>query len=90
MATRLDYDPERRKALADAVAQGWSLNEIRRTLGIDHRTVKRHYPDYGPYPVGGGGDAAIIRETNRQLTEFLRRGKIGSNRDAGYNKRSET
>lgn len=75
------------KALNSAVSAGLSYNEIRRTLGIDYRTIRRHYPDYKPFEVGGGGDAAEIRETNRRLQEFLRRGKIGNNRDAGFNLR---
>lgn len=75
------------KALNSAVSAGLSYNEIRRTLGIDYRTIQRHYPDYKPFEAGGGGDAAEIRETNRQLREFLRRGKIGNNRDAGFNLR---
>lgn len=72
-------------ALTAAVNAGLSYNEIRRTLGVDYRTIQRHWPSYKPFEVGGGGDAAIIRETNRQLAEFLRRGKIGKHRDAGFN-----
>lgn len=90
MAARItsESQAQRMKALESAVRSGWSYNEIRRTLGIDYRTVKKHYPDYKPFPVGGGGDAAIIRETNRQLSEFLSRGKIGGNRENGFQPRS--
>lgn len=87
MPRRITSDPERFAAMEAAVRAGLSFNEIQRSLGIDHRTVKYHFPDYKPYEVGGGGDAAIIRETNRQLNEFIRRGKIGSNKDAGFNTR---
>lgn len=87
MPARITSNPERMKALNSAVSAGLSYNEIRRTLGIDYRTIRRHYPDYKPFEVGGGGDAAEIRETNRRLQEFLRRGKIGNNRDAGFNLR---
>lgn len=80
-------NPERWLALNALVESGASLNEIRRVLGMDPRTVKRWFPDYKPHEVGGGGDAAIIRETNRQLREFLDRGKISGNRDAGFNLR---
>lgn len=82
------YDKEDRMALLDSLmASGLSLNELRRSYGFDHRTVKRRDPDYHPFDVGGAGDASIVRETNRQLQEFLRRGKIGSNKDAGFNLR---
>lgn len=89
MAARITSNPERMAALQAAVNAGLSLSEIQRTLGIDYRTVKNHYPDYKPFEVGGGGDAASIRETNRQLREFLRRGKIGKNRDAGFDRRGD-
>lgn len=85
MPARITSKPERMAALQAAVNAGLSLSEIQRTLGIDYRTVKNHYPDYHPHTVGGGGDAAIIRETNRKLEEFMRRGKIGNNRDSGFN-----
>lgn len=85
MPPRITSSPERMAALTAAVNAGLSYNEIRRTLGVDYRTIQRHWPSYKPFEVGGGGDAAIIRETNRQLAEFLRRGKIGNHRDAGFN-----
>lgn len=71
------------------VAANASYNEIQRVMGTDYRTVKRWFPDYSPHKPGGGGDAAVIRETNRQLAEFLRRGKIGKNRDAGFDRRGD-
>lgn len=80
-------NPKKWFALESAVQQGWSFNEIRRTLGIDHRTVRTWYRGYKPFPVGGGGDAAEIRETNRQLAEFLRRGRIGKHRENGFTPR---
>lgn len=87
MPARITSDPERFAAMEAAVRAGLSLNEIQRTLHIDYRTVRKHFPDYKPHEVGGGGEAAEIRETNRQLREFLRRGKIGGDRDAGFNLR---
>lgn len=84
MPARITSNPERMAAMQAAVNAGLSLNEIQRTLGIDYRTVRKHYPDYRPHTVGGGGDAAVIRETNRQLTEFLRRGKISKHRENGF------
>lgn len=85
MPARITSSPERMAALTAAVNAGLSYNEIRRTLGVDYRTIQRHFPEYKPFEAGGGGDAAIIRETNRQLREYLRRGKIGKNRDSGMN-----
>lgn len=84
MPARITSDPERMAHLRAAVNAGLSYNEIRRTLGVDYRTIKKHFPQYKPFEVGGGGDAAVIRETNRQLQEFLRRGKIGKNRENGF------
>jgi len=80
-------DPERWQALNALVDSGVSLNEIQRTLGVDHRTVRRYFPDYRPFDVGGGGEAAVVRETNRKLREFERRGRIMSDRDAGFKMR---
>lgn len=67
MANNIANDPVRWEALKFAVEQGWSLNEIRKTLGVCHKTVKRHYPDYAAFPRGGGGEAQIIRNANRAL-----------------------
>lgn len=84
MPARITSSPERMASLKAAVEAGLSLSEIQRTLHIDYRTVRNHYPDYHPHTVGGGGEAAEIRETNRMLREFLRRGKIGNNRENGF------
>jgi len=89
MAANLKKGSERWEQLRALVEDGVSLNEIRRTMGVDHRTVKRHFPDYQPLPRGGGGVAAEIREANRKLREFERRGKIQANRDAGFNQRRD-
>lgn len=75
---------ERRAQIETLMRAGASLNEIKRTTGADYRTVRRIDPDYRPFEVGGGGDAAIIRKTNQQLQEFLRRGKIGKHRENGF------
>lgn len=80
---------KREKLLWALMEQGASLNEIRRTTGADHRTVKRLNPNYKPFPVGGAGDAAVIRETNRKLREFEKTGKVGRNKDAGFNLRRD-
>lgn len=89
MAANLKEGSERWDQLSMLVRDQVSLNEIRRTMGVDPRTVKRHFPDYVPLPVGFSEEAAEIRETNRKLNEFIRRGKIQSNRDAGFNQRSD-
>lgn len=86
-STDIRRNPERWEQLRQLVDAGVSYNEIRRTMGVDHRTVKRHFPDYAPFERGGSGEAAVIRETNRRLREFERRGKIEGNRDSGFNTR---
>jgi hypothetical protein len=80
-------NPERWEQLRKLVDAGVSLNEIRRTMGVDHRTLRRHFPDYAPFERGGSGEAAVIREVSRGLREFERRGKIEGNRDSGFNTR---
>ena len=66
-SNRLTRNPARWEALRVAVEEGWSYNEIRRTLGVDHRTVKAYYPDYKPFPVGGAGMAATLRRANQVI-----------------------
>lgn len=48
--------------LRRAVAEEWSLNEISRTLGLDHKQVKRYFPNY----------QGVVRgsEEHRQLTRM--------------------
>lgn len=58
------------------VSQGVSLNEIRRTLGVDHRTVRRHWPDYSPFPPGGGGEANEIRKANQIMDKIDNHGHV--------------
>lgn len=86
MAARItsNSQAERRAQIETLMRAGASLNEIKRTTGADYRTVRRIDPNYRPFEVGGGGDAAVIRETNRQLDEFMRRGKIGRHRENGF------
>lgn len=86
MAARLtsESQKERREQIEALMRAGASLNEIRRTTGADYRTIRRIDPNYKPFEVGGAGDAAVIRRVNQELTEFLRRGKISSNRENGF------
>lgn len=49
------------------VEEGASLGEIQRTLGVDHRTVKRYFPDYEPWPVGSSPQARVVREASAVL-----------------------
>lgn len=78
MATKdlITRDPERWLQLNALVDAGASFSEIRRVMGTDPRTVKKWFPNYHPYPVGGGGEAAEIRETNRKLNFYLQRGRL--------------
>lgn len=73
-------NPEKWFALESAVQQGWSFNEIRRTLGIDHRTVKTWYHGYKPFPVGGGGEAQVIRQVNQDLQRIDDHGIMSTRR----------
>lgn len=82
-------NPERYEALKALVEQNVSINEIMRTLHMDHRTIKRHFPDYKPFEQGATAESNEIREANRMLNEFISRGKVQSNRDAGFNQRSD-
>lgn len=75
---------ERREQIQSLMRAGASLNEIRRVTGADYRTVRTLDPNYKPFDVGGAGDAALIRRTNQELQEFLRRGKIGKHRENGF------
>lgn len=59
------YDQERWELLQQMVAEGCSLNEIRRTLGVDYRQVKRWFPDYVPVKRGS--------EAHRELTQMGRK-----------------
>lgn len=83
-STDIRRNPERWAQLRQLVDAGVSYNEIRRTMGVDHRTVKRHFPDYAPFERGGAGEAAVIRKVNQQLNEFIERGKIGKHRERGF------
>lgn len=45
--------------------------------GADHRTVKKHFPNYSPFRRGGWKDeGGAIRELNRQLKDLETTGKI--------------
>lgn len=65
------------KALVEA---GASLNEIQRTTGMDSRTVKRWFPDRAEWPVGGGGDAWIVRQVNQDLQRMDDYGNLSARR----------
>lgn len=86
MAARItsSSQAERRSQIETLMRAGASLNEIKRTTGADYRTVRGIDPDYRPFEVGGGGDAAVIRRVNQDLQEFLRRGKISKHRENGF------
>lgn len=74
----LTRNPEKWFALESAVEAGWSYNMIQRELKIDYRTVKTWYPNYKPFPVGGGGEAAVIRQVNQDLERIDKYGHIST------------
>lgn len=76
--------PEKYKEIGRMVAEGASLNEIRRTTGSDPRTIKKYFPNAG-WNHGGGGQAADAREANRKLGDLDGHGMVKKNRDAGFN-----
>lgn len=71
------------------VQAGVSLNQIRQTLGMDYRTIRRMFPHYKPFEVGGSPRSTDIREANRVLRELDRTGRVQKNRDAGFNLRGD-
>lgn len=73
---------ERWLRLEALVESGASLNEIRRTLGTDPRTVRKWFPDYRPFPVGGAGVAAEIRKVNQDLKRLDDTGRMTTRRHA--------
>lgn len=44
---------------------------------MDSRTVKRWFPDRAKWPVGGGGDAWIVRQVNQDLQRLDDFGMLG-------------
>jgi hypothetical protein len=51
--------------LRHAVSDGWSLNEIHATLNLDHRQVRRYFPEYAGVERGS--------EEHRELTRMGRK-----------------
>lgn len=77
-------DPERFRLMGEMVASGSSISEITRTLKMDHRTVKRHFPHAG-WPRGGAGKAAEAKRINEQLRKMDGHGNIaGEHRENGF------
>ena len=74
-------DPERYALIRSLVESRASLTEIRKTTGCDYRTVKRHFPEYEPWPVGGGGEAAEIKKANAMLRRIDDNGRLRSRRN---------
>lgn len=77
-------DPDKFKRMGQMVAEGCSLTEIKRTLHVDHRTIKLHFPKAG-WAVGGSGRSAALREANRKLEDLDKNGRVKKNRDSGFN-----
>ena len=47
---------ERRAQLEHAMADGWSLKEIYRTLGINRAWMRQHYPEYNGWTYKQGAE----------------------------------
>lgn len=75
--------PERKELMDKCVAEGMSLNEMRRSFGFDYRTVKRHHEGYSAFPVGGGGEAQAIRQMNQDLQKIDKNGRLAKRRHRG-------
>lgn len=68
---------------------GASHGEIIRTLKTSSQFLNRWFPG-SAWATGGWADfGGLIRELNRQRTEFEQTGKIQSNRDAGFVRRRD-
>ena len=66
------YAAHRSPLLAQMVEEGCSLMEIQRTLGVDPRTVKRHFPDYKPVDRNSEKFRDLVR-FGRQMAELERK-----------------
>lgn len=60
-----ESNPEKLKRIGLLVADGASLNEIMRSEGVDHRTVKRYFPNAGWGSPGGEG--ASLMKKSREI-----------------------
>lgn len=68
-------NPKKYREIGRMVAEGASLNEITRTTGSDHRTVKRYFPNAG-WPKGGAGKAAQSRSVNERIRQMDNHGFV--------------
>lgn len=59
-------NPEKHRAIGQMVAQGCSLNDIMVSLSVDHRTIKRAFPNAG-WDKGGGGKAAEVKRGRKMI-----------------------
>jgi hypothetical protein len=75
-----EISAERYDELQAFVEQGVSISEIMRTTGCDSRTIARWFPGYAPFPVGGGGEASIIRQVNQELRRIDKHGNLSTRR----------
>ena len=69
----LSRDPERYAALKALVEQQTPMQEIMRTLKIDHRTVHRAFPGYKVMERGEGNH---IRAMNQMLQKIDKYGTV--------------
>ena len=78
---RIAIPAPRLAKLKNLMEDGVSLNEIERTLGCSPKTVRKHFPDYRPFPPGGGGEAAEIKKANAMLRRIDDNGRLRSRRN---------
>lgn len=82
MSGAYEQDQEARlDRLRAMVEDNVSFSEIIRTLKMDYYTIKRHFPDYKPFPVGGGGEAQVIRQANQELRRIDNYGNLSTRRE---------
>lgn len=66
--TLQELNPEKYREMGRLVAEGASLNEIMRTLNVDHRTIKRAFPKAG-WATRGGTGASMMKKAAEVLGE---------------------
>jgi transposase-like protein len=66
-------DPERYRRLADMVEDGYSINEIARSMSMCPKTIKRHFPDYHGIGKPGSPENQAVVKMAKQFKELEKR-----------------